>query len=131
MKGMLGSYKLVENRASIVAFQPTIGGDRTFTLAVGSRVHKRDAVPGAQKKARVFDNPHSIVRDSVKQKDPGTVRMGGADFPAVKKRAIGCSDVERFAVNAILPEQHVGLPDQIRSERAADRMEKRRSHEPS
>jgi hypothetical protein len=61
----------------------------------------------------VFEDPDAIVRDSVEEQNPGAIWMCRANFPTVKKHAIGRSDVERFAPNTELAEGDVGLLDEV------------------
>jgi hypothetical protein len=131
MSGVLGGYEFIENSARVVAFEPAVGCDRALTLTVRARVHHRDAVAGAKKKARVHEDPHAIIRDAVEEQDPGAIWMCRANFPTAKKRAVGRSDVERFASNAELAEGDIGLLDEVGRECAANGVEKSRSDEPA
>jgi hypothetical protein len=97
----------------VVAFEPAVGCHRALTFTVRARVHHRDAVAGPKKKARVFEGPHAIVRDSVEEHNPGAIWVCRANFPTAKKHAVGRSDAERFAPSAELAERNVSLLNEV------------------
>jgi galactose-1-phosphate uridylyltransferase len=131
VSGMLRSPQRIEDGAGVVALEPAVCGDRSFTFAVGARIHQRDSVASAKKDERVFENAHAVIRNAVEEQHPATIGLPGADFPAVQKNRVGRANVKGFAVDTNLREGSVRLLNEVGCKWAANGMEKRRSYKPS
>ena len=128
---MLGSNQRVNDRARIVALQPSVCRDCALTFSVGARIHQNDAIARAKNNQALLEHTHTIVGDAVEEEHPGAVGMCGANLPATQQNAIRSANVERFTQRSNLCEGSIGLLDEIGRERAADGMQKRRSDEPA
>ena len=110
---MLRGDERVYNRAAIVAFEPSVRADRSFALAVRTRIHQSSAIAGAKQEQRVFQNTLAVVGDAVKQLYPRTIRLRGSHFPAAQQNSVPSANVKCFAVNADLREGSIGLLDEV------------------
>jgi hypothetical protein len=118
-----GRKHCVNDGSSIIAFEPTIRGDRAFAGAVSASVHHDDAVAGSQKKFGLADDADAVIGDAVKEEDPAAVGLRRGNFPAAEHGTVGGANVEVFAVSAGEGKGGVRFPNEVGSQFAPDGME--------
>src|SRR5437667_1126117 len=94
---MLRREQGIDDGASVVAFEPTVGGDGSAAGAVGAGVHHDHTVASAQQEFRLANNSNAIVGNAMKKENPVPVGIFRTNFPATEQRSIGCADVEVLA----------------------------------
>ncbi|GAC1617005.1 MAG: hypothetical protein NVS9B13_03150 [Candidatus Acidiferrum sp.] len=120
---MLGGFQGVNDGASIVAFEPAVSGDGSFTGAMGAGVHHDGVVAGAEEEFRLANDADAIVCDAMKEQDPTSVGMSATDFPAAQTHAVGSDNGEVFAVGTDEAKRCVSFPDEVGSQLPANRVE--------
>ena len=131
MFGVSVRFESVDDGASVIAFEPAVGGDGTAAGAVGAGVHHDNAVSGAQQEFRLTDDSHAVVRDAVEEEDPIPIGIFRADFPATEKHSIRSANLEILAACPSDGERGICFADEVRSQLAANGMEERRAGEPT
>ena len=82
MLRMFDTFERVDSCARVFPFEPAIGGDRAFAVAVGARIHHHDGVAVLEKQFRLADDADAVIGDSVEQQNPGAIRFFRANLPA-------------------------------------------------
>jgi len=120
----------VDDRARVLAFEPSVGGRGAFARAVGPRVHHHHAVARTQQEFRLTGNADAVVRHAMKQQHPRAVGIRRRDLPAAQQHAVGRAHVERLAVRVGDREGSIGFANQVGCKLAPDGVQIRGRDQP-